>query len=64
MEIIEKLPEVPGWYWANHYVYGLVITHVQIVDGIIHVMDSGYTGWNVLDRQFSAWSDSPITPPA
>jgi hypothetical protein len=61
--MVEKVPEVTGWYWAMHYIHGLVITHVQIVEGVVHVMDRGYTGWNQLDRQFTAWSDSAITPP-
>lgn len=63
MKMVKKIPEVAGWYWARHQVFGLVITHVQIVDGIVHVMDNGYAGWNVLLNQFTEWSDSTIAEP-
>lgn len=60
MQMVEDVPKVAGWYWAKHYMCGLVITNVQIVDGVVYVMDNGYTGWNPLVNQFSQWSDSPI----
>lgn len=60
MQMVEDIPKVPGWYWAMHYMCGLVVTNVQIVDGIVYVMDNGYTGWNHLTNQFTQWSDSPI----
>lgn len=63
MAMVEKIPEESGWYWAKHFQCGLVITNVQIVDGVVYVMDSGYTGWNRLFHQFTAWSESPIPEP-
>lgn len=63
MKMVKKVPEVSGWYWATHHVHGRVVAHVQIVDGVVHVMDRGYAGWNVLNTQFTEWSDTPIAEP-
>lgn len=63
MQMVEDIPKVPGWYWARHHVCGLVVTNVQIVDGIVYVMDNGYTGWNKLIHQFTQWAESPIPEP-
>ena len=63
MKMIKDAPTKAGWYWAIHSTMGLVVTHVQICDGVVYVMDNGYGGWNPLICQFTEFSDSPIAAP-
>lgn len=49
------IPVEAGWYWARHKVFGWVITHFVIADGVPYVQDAGPYGWNVLVDQYEEW---------
>lgn len=55
-----SIPSEDGWYWARHKVFGWVITHFVIAEGVPHVQDAGQFGWNVLVDQFQEWNMNRI----